>query len=84
MLNAGKTPHANFNTKQKIILVKHQIRVTHTKYNAKLMSTVIYHDQLEELYSTLNKLKIKMQEKDVLESWCEENPSDFECRGYDV
>lgn len=83
MLSA-KLPYTNLNTKQKVRIIKHQIRVTHNKYNAKLMSTLVYHDQLEELYATLDKLQKKIKDKDVLEAWCDENPSDFECRSYDV
>lgn len=83
MLSA-KLPYGNLTPKQKIRIVKHQIRVTQTKYNAKLMSTLVYHDQMEELYATLDKLKQKIEEKDVLDTWCEQNPSDFECRSYDV
>jgi hypothetical protein len=54
-------------------------------YTQKTIPANIYYDQIEELNSTLDKLKNKENIicKDILEDWCKENPSDFECRIYE-
>ena len=50
----------------------------------KPMSVEVYYDQLEELNAHLSKLKTKQAMEDSLERWCEKNPSDMECKVYDV
>jgi flagellar biosynthesis/type III secretory pathway protein FliH len=64
-----------------IASVRKEIKAVHMQ--KKTMPVAVYHDQLEELHSTLAKLKQKQNMKDVLEVWCDSNPSDFECRVYE-
>lgn len=71
----------NTRLSQQIASVRMEIKAVHLA--RKNMPVAVFHDQLEELHSTLAKLKEKQIKRDVLEVWCEENPSDFECRVYD-
>lgn len=62
--------------------VRREIRALHVQ--KKTMPSAVYYDQLEELSATLAKLKDKQIKRDVLDVWCVQNPSDFECRVYDT
>lgn len=63
-----------------IAQVRREIKALHVQ--KKTMSVAVYYDQLEELNATLSKLKDKQIKRDVLDVWCVDNPSDFECRVY--
>ena len=45
----------------------------------------VRYDQIEELSAELHrqKLALSQSQENMLEDWCEMNPSDFECRVYD-
>ena len=45
----------------------------------------VRYDQIEELSAELHrqKLALSQSQENILEAWCEMNPSDFECRVYD-
>jgi predicted nuclease with TOPRIM domain len=71
----------NKSIREKILIVRKEIHVLKLQY--KHVHNKVYHDQMEELHSTLHKLKQKLN-KDVLDEWCEKHPDDLECRCYDV
>lgn len=62
--------------------VRREIKALHVQ--KKTLPVEVYYDQLEELSAALTKLKHKQVKKDVLEVWCLKNPSDLECRSYDI
>ena len=71
---------------KRICNVRKEIIINKIKfYTQKSIPANIYYDQMEELYSTLDKLKLKENiiRNDLLEDWCKENPRDFECRIYE-
>jgi hypothetical protein len=43
----------------------------------------VRYDQIEELSAELHRQKLALSQENILEDWCEMNPSDFECRVYD-
>lgn len=68
----------------KIVAVRKQICTV--KLQRRTMKPQLYHDQLEELYAHLHDLRMEEVAKraNALEGWCVSNPSDFECRTYDM
>lgn len=73
--------------KQRITKVRQEIKVQTVKYHVmRHMPEKVYYDQMEELNATLSRLRKQLEqyESDPLEQWCKENPSDFECRTYDM
>jgi len=76
----------NLPLRDKILRIKREIIVNEIKYSRKIISQKVFYDQQEELFSVLHKMKQKEAEikSDTLEHWCKENPSDFECKIYDL
>jgi len=77
-----KTPKHLKSTNQRIILIRQQI--CNIKKQRHTLPIEIYHDQLEDLYATLNDIKrhYLINKKDNIDEWCVQNPSDLECRIY--
>lgn len=69
---------------ERIMHVKRQIHVW--KLQHKYIHNKVYHDQLDELYTVLDKLEKadRAQTIDPLEKHCESHPGDGGCREYDV
>jgi hypothetical protein len=88
MLIANQTNLKTHNTlkftHQKVIILRQQI--CSIKKQRKSLPIHVYHDQLEDLYASLNDVKVSYQlnasKTDVMNEWCESNPSDLECRIY--
>ena len=71
----------------KIVLVRLQLRKAARDLKDSVIDPRVFHDQAHELQAVLGRLQRKRQmlvSADPLEAWCKENPSDFECRLYDV
>ena len=70
----------------KIAFVKTQIRRSNILYKQNKINHVIHFEQMDELYAKLHKLRIEEKKiaANVLESFCSANPSDAECRVYDI
>lgn len=74
--------------RDKIGMVRSEIAACRKEATARVvprrcMPSKVYYDQMEELHSTLAKLRLKAAEEDSLEKWCETHPSDLECRVYE-
>ena len=74
---------------QRITVLRRQIRevrvhIKLTQQKSPGYADKVRYDQLEELSNELHKQKMALTQFDVIEDWCEMNPSDFECRIYDT
>lgn len=69
---------------EKIMHLKRQIHVWNLQH--KLVRNKVYYDQLGEMQYALQKLERAERDAraDPLTEHCAENPSDLECREYDV
>lgn len=66
----------------KIAYVRAQIRRCTSAYHKGSLPSHVYYDQLEELDRVM--LKLHAHKSNSLEIWCIDNPSDLECREYDL
>ena len=75
--------------RREVRTIKAEIKLAERRFGVhdnyiNLVNKVRY-DQIEELSAELHRQKLALSQSqvNVLEDWCDMNPSDFECRVYD-